>query len=868
MGSRGSGALDVAMTRSDLRGAEDDYAMQLIRESRRLRNVGPLAPLPQTSAGDSGHFLPGHWRADDDQSGEHLSIYSSGHSNVVTEVPIVPVPPVPPQPKTPKGSPPQSGLLASAGRDSPGPLHYEEVLQDVRNAPPAESTSAIRVRGPRGYAWETDTEVATKYTPKQDTSTPRAPLKPWEPPPIPDLPLPNDGARAGVAAVGTERKGCGVRGEVSLVAHVPAELEAVRETAQVQDRRFRFNGLFGVFHLEGESYVTSAVLRGGQLSRMVEPGDKLVSIDGQKVDGLGPDQVRHLFDGEVGSPMKLDFVRAAVFSVTIFRTDSEMADIQASTSQYLLSFLEADGVERAHEVHLDDGEHLRVAVRRLTDTIRQKQEDMQSMVKVMEEKIKQQAIQMNRTQDSIKADAKQTVDEMTASVKALEAKLQEAEKAKEDETKAIREAANDQVRQAEEKANADKAQMQNLLDIRKEKAELEMKELRKVADDHQRIIDMQVAQNKEYFEEKVRLIEIENTEKLDRELESRVHEMREQMREQSDATRNVEMAAKLEEEKARHEEVLLEMAAKLEEEKAQHKEVLLEMAAKLEEEKVRHEEVLQVQSKLYREELQEQQQQVDKKILLQEMVLQRQMESQIQKMRLDFERHFTGVSINDASGSIRGTHGIGGAEDEPDQSVTELVGFLRAEFAKMREAAQREMEAKLAAQQKEFQVRVREHEERLTHEQRQKGEEVEALQRKYSQAHEEQVRVHRQAGEEKLKSQDARFEQMMAELRSGHQLRIENMEHGYEEILVTLRSEIDEMRAQAQARGEEEMALHTTIARLRSDLEEASSQHAQDFERLGLRHKEEVCERRRQCVGVDCMKSSTALISTLKLGPR
>ena len=49
------------------------------------------------------------------------------------------------------------------------------------------------------------------------------------------------------------------------------------------------------------------------------------------------------------------------------------------------------------------------------------------------------------------------------------------------------------------------------------------------------------------------------------------------------------------------------------------------------------------------------------------------------------------------------------------------------------------------------------------------------------------------------------------------------------------------MRLHAHANGEEDMPLRTAIAGLRSELEEASSQPAQDFERLGLQHEEDVC---------------------------
>ena len=151
------------------------------------------------------------------------------------------------------------------------------------------------------------------------------------------------------------------------------------------------------------------------------------------------------------------------------------------------------------------------------------------------------------------------------------------------------------------------------------------------------------------------------------------------------------------------------------------------------------------------------------------------------------------------------------------------------------------MEAKLARQQEEFQVKAREYEERLTREHRQKADEIEALQHKYALVNEEQLRGQKEAGEERVKMQEARFEQMMEELRAGHQNRIENIEHGYEEILATLRGEIEEMRGQAQIQGEREMSLHTTIAELRAKLEEASSQSVRDFERLGLQHREEVC---------------------------
>ena len=836
----------VQTTEGEHAAAGDDFAMQLIQKSRRLRNLSPLDVLPQSSS----DFPPRDSFADA-LSKEQGSMYSSGHSDIVTEIPLVSSTSSMPQPKTPKGSPPQSSQSLLAGPPSPVPTHYQEVLQDLRDAPPAAITSAVRLRGPQGYAWEQDTEVTTKYIPTQDSSTPRKPLKPWEPPPIPNLAV-YKAVGSETSAVNGGRVDTIGRGAESLV-HVQVDASAIAETPHVRDRlqkeRLQFKGLFGVFHLAGSDYVVSAVLRGGQLARMVQPGDKLVSIDGRTVSGLSPDQVRHLVDGEVGTEMKLDLLRAVSFSVSVLRTDSEMADIQAGTSQRLLSALQldddGDGVENrggAGGQQSDEGALMGILVGRVKEPIGKMKEDMESTVRAMEEKLTQQAIEMNRTQDRLRADSQKKEEEMKASATAMEDKVKELEQAQEEMRKELEKRADEKVKLAEEKARNDKTQMQNLMDVRKKKAELEMSELRKVAEEHQKVIDMHVAQNKEEFEEKARLLEIESEAKLVREHQRLQAEKKREMEEfqkhveqQSETARNQEMGAKLEQEKAI-------FAETLQTQKMEHKQELEQQQQKL-----------QAQKMVHKDELEEQQHKAQEALQVNQRKLREQMESHIEEMRLDFEKHLRGVAV-DSSGpaSVGGRGGdleaYTAREDAPDEAMTELAGFMRAEFVKMRETTQIEMEAKLARQQEEFQVKAREYEERLTREQRQKVDEIEALQHKYALVNEEQLRGQKEAGEERAKTQEARFEQMMEELRAGHQNRIENIEHGYEEILATLRGEIEEMRGRVQIQGEREMSLHTTIAELRAKLEEASSQSMRDCERLGLQHREEVCVLRHVCV--------------------
>jgi hypothetical protein len=160
---------------------------------------------------------------------------------------------VPAEPVTPPGSPPVTATGAPA---------YREVIQEILDAPPVEKHIG-NVRGPQGYAWEKDTHVPMKYTPK-DPSTPRPPLKPWEPPPIPQI-----GAELPVPAH-TDKVGAGIPsggGDIALHNFFSCAQEAdVPYTKSLHKERVQLRGLRCIFSFERGKYVVSSLLRGGQLA--------------------------------------------------------------------------------------------------------------------------------------------------------------------------------------------------------------------------------------------------------------------------------------------------------------------------------------------------------------------------------------------------------------------------------------------------------------------------------------------------------------------------------------------------------------------------------------------------------------------------
>ncbi len=173
---------------------------------------------------------------------------------------------VPAEPITPPGSPP---------RTATGPLAYREVVQEILDAPPVEKHIG-NVRGPQGYAWEKETDVPMKYTPR-DPSKPRAPLKPWEPPPIPkmgaELPVPSHSDTVGA---GIPHGGGGPGEEQETVLHAQdialpnffgsAQEADVPHIKSLDKERVQLRGLRCVFSFERGKYFVSSLLRGGQLA--------------------------------------------------------------------------------------------------------------------------------------------------------------------------------------------------------------------------------------------------------------------------------------------------------------------------------------------------------------------------------------------------------------------------------------------------------------------------------------------------------------------------------------------------------------------------------------------------------------------------
>ena len=88
--------------------------------------------------------------------------------------------------------------------------------------------------------------------------------------------------------------------------------------------------------------VVKSLLRGGQLSRSVQPLDRLISVMSQNVEQMPLSRVRELVSGPEGSKVSLGFVRRNMsgrynpeqaFVTTMTRTSSELQDVQTAIFQ-------------------------------------------------------------------------------------------------------------------------------------------------------------------------------------------------------------------------------------------------------------------------------------------------------------------------------------------------------------------------------------------------------------------------------------------------------------------------------------------------------------------------------------------------------
>ena len=97
--------------------------------------------------------------------------------------------------------------------------------------------------------------------------------------------------------------------------------------------------------------MVKSLLRGGQLSRNVQPLDRLVSVQAQNVEQMPLSRVRELVSGPEGSKVSLGFVRRTPatgrytadqgFVTTMTRTSSELQDVQAAIFEDMLRLLRA-----------------------------------------------------------------------------------------------------------------------------------------------------------------------------------------------------------------------------------------------------------------------------------------------------------------------------------------------------------------------------------------------------------------------------------------------------------------------------------------------------------------------------------------------
>ena len=94
-------------------------------------------------------------------------------------------------------------------------------------------------------------------------------------------------------------------------------------------------------------------MRGGQLSRKVQPLDRLVSVQSQNVEQISLSQVREMVSGSEGSAVSLGFVRPDAtgrythrFVTTVTRTGSELQDVQLGIYEDLLRLIRAQDNER------------------------------------------------------------------------------------------------------------------------------------------------------------------------------------------------------------------------------------------------------------------------------------------------------------------------------------------------------------------------------------------------------------------------------------------------------------------------------------------------------------------------------------------
>lgn len=97
-------------------------------------------------------------------------------------------------------------------------------------------------------------------------------------------------------------------------------------------------GVYATFGVDGTgALVAQSLLRGGQFTNRVKPGDALLAVDDRPIDGLSVEEVRAMLRGPEGGQARLDFLRRAspeqgrddsVITVYVYRTGTEAQEIQ------------------------------------------------------------------------------------------------------------------------------------------------------------------------------------------------------------------------------------------------------------------------------------------------------------------------------------------------------------------------------------------------------------------------------------------------------------------------------------------------------------------------------------------------------------
>jgi len=99
-------------------------------------------------------------------------------------------------------------------------------------------------------------------------------------------------------------------------------------------------GVYATFGVDGSgALVAQSLLRGGQFTNRVQPGDALLAVDDKPIDGLSVEEVRAMLRGPEGGQARLDFLRRAstdqggagtVITVYVYRTSTESQEVQVA----------------------------------------------------------------------------------------------------------------------------------------------------------------------------------------------------------------------------------------------------------------------------------------------------------------------------------------------------------------------------------------------------------------------------------------------------------------------------------------------------------------------------------------------------------